>query len=102
PGDGAAHGAVLRTAARRRRPRRGLAGGAPARAGGDRATVKERWLAPAVIGRLAEGDEALGRHLRQLAAMPDGYRPFAHPFYWGAFICQGDTAPLPAEGGFRV
>jgi hypothetical protein len=63
------------------------------------ATLKERWLAPAVLGQLAEGDEALHQHLHQLAAMPDGHRPFAHPFYWGAFVCQGDTAPLPEAGG---
>ena len=25
---------------------------------------------------------------------PDYYQPFSHPFYWGAFICQGETAPL--------
>lgn len=25
---------------------------------------------------------------------PDEYQPFSHPFYWGAFICQGETAPL--------
>jgi CHAT domain-containing protein len=22
---------------------------------------------------------------------------YVHPFYWGAFICQGDPAPLPAK-----
>jgi CHAT domain-containing protein len=41
-----------------------------------------------------EGDEALHPHFLQLATMPHGHRPFEHPFYWGAFICQGDTAPL--------
>jgi CHAT domain-containing protein len=25
---------------------------------------------------------------------PDHYTPFADPFFWGAFICQGDTAPI--------
>ena len=26
----------------------------------------------------------------------DDHRPFADPFFWGAFICQGDPSPLPA------
>jgi CHAT domain-containing protein len=36
------------------------------------------------------------RTLEELVRQPDGHRPFEHPFYWAAFICQGDTAPLPA------
>lgn len=27
-----------------------------------------------------------------------GEYPFAHPFHWGAFICQGETGFLPARG----
>src|SRR5262249_52502051 len=58
------------------------------------AELKDRWLTPAAIDQMAEGDEALHRHLLQLVTMPGDHRPFEGPFYWGAFICQGDTAPL--------
>jgi CHAT domain-containing protein/tetratricopeptide (TPR) repeat protein len=53
------------------------------------------WLSDRMIDRLAAGDAAARRALQELAQQPDGHRPFEHPFYWGAFICQGDTAPLP-------
>ena len=29
-----------------------------------------------------------------LSQKPGNYRPYAHPKYWGAFICQGDATPL--------
>jgi CHAT domain-containing protein len=32
--------------------------------------------------------------LEQAVRQPDEYRPFEHPLYWGAFICQGEVAPL--------
>jgi CHAT domain-containing protein/tetratricopeptide (TPR) repeat protein len=57
--------------------------------------LRAEWLSGAMIDRLAAGDVGARRALRELAAMPDGYRPFEHPFYWGAFICQGDPSPLP-------
>ena len=43
---------------------------------------------------IASGDSEARRALEELARRPDRHRPFEHPFYWGAFICQGDTAPL--------
>jgi CHAT domain-containing protein len=58
--------------------------------------LRAEWLSGASIDRLAAGDPAARRSLEELASRPDGHRPFEHPFYWGAFICQGDTAPLPA------
>jgi CHAT domain-containing protein len=58
--------------------------------------LRAEWLSDAAIDRLAASDSDARRVLRELAGMPDGHRPFEHPFYWGAFICQGDTAPLPA------
>jgi CHAT domain-containing protein len=28
--------------------------------------------------------------------------PLAHPYYWGAWVCQGDVSPLQVElGGKR-
>jgi len=32
---------------------------------------------------------------QHLAGEADLDRPFADPYYWGAFICQGDPSPLP-------
>jgi CHAT domain-containing protein len=57
--------------------------------------LRAEWLSDAAIDRLAAGDAGARRALEELARQPDGHRPFEHPFYWGAFICQGDTAPLP-------
>jgi CHAT domain-containing protein len=60
--------------------------------------LKQEWLTPTMIERLAAGDAQARRSLDDLLAKPDGHRPFEHPVYWGAFICQGDTAPLPTTG----
>jgi CHAT domain-containing protein len=57
--------------------------------------LRAEWLNAATIDRLAAGDFVARRALAELARQPDDHRPFEHPFYWGAFICQGDTAPLP-------
>jgi tetratricopeptide (TPR) repeat protein len=58
--------------------------------------LRAEWLSGATIDRFTAGDAEARRALVELARKPDGHRPFEHPFYWGAFICQGDTAPLPA------
>jgi CHAT domain-containing protein len=58
--------------------------------------LRAEWLTCAAIDQLAGGDVEARRVLAELARQPDDHRPFEHPFYWGAFICQGDTAPLPA------
>jgi CHAT domain-containing protein len=62
------------------------------------AELKGEWLTPAMIEQFTAGDAGAERALQELAGKPDDYRPFEHPFYWGAFICQGDTAPLPSAG----
>jgi CHAT domain-containing protein/tetratricopeptide (TPR) repeat protein len=59
------------------------------------AELQAEWLSGTMIERLAAGDAEARRVLEELARQPDGHRPFEHPFYWGAFICHGDTAPLP-------
>jgi CHAT domain-containing protein len=56
--------------------------------------LKQEWLTLTTIERLAAGDAEVRQSLKNLSAKSDGHRPFEHPFYWGAFICQGDTAPL--------
>lgn len=53
------------------------------------------WLTEEIIERLAGGTEKVREELQQLAQQPDDHRPFAHPYYWGAFICQGEPGPLP-------
>jgi CHAT domain-containing protein len=58
--------------------------------------LRAEWLSPAMMERLGDGDPATRDHLGKLAQRPDDHRPFEDPLYWGAFICQGDSAPLPA------
>jgi CHAT domain-containing protein len=58
--------------------------------------LKQEWLTPAMIERLSAGDAVVRRILKDLSVKPDSQLPFEHPLYWGAFICQGDTATLPA------
>jgi CHAT domain-containing protein len=58
--------------------------------------IRQEWLTPLCIERLAGNSESGRAYLARLSSRPDDHRPFEHPFYWGAFIYQGDTAPLPA------
>jgi CHAT domain-containing protein len=58
------------------------------------AQLRADWLSPGAVEQFAAGDAAARRGLEQLARQPDGHRPFASPFFWGAFICQGDQGPL--------
>ena len=53
------------------------------------------WLNTETIERLAGGREKSKEELQHLAQQPDEHRPFSHPYYWGAFILQGDPRPLP-------
>src|SRR5215471_15645655 len=72
--------------------------GGPARGATREVTVgqlRAEWLSDAMIDRLAAGEEGTRCNLQGLAQMPDDHRPFEHPPVLGAFICQGDTAPLP-------
>jgi CHAT domain-containing protein len=57
--------------------------------------IRDRWLNAEMIERLSAGNPKVRRELQELAQEPDDYRPFTHPLYWGAFICQGDPNPLP-------
>ncbi|MEW6211557.1 MAG: CHAT domain-containing protein, partial [Acidobacteriota bacterium] len=59
--------------------------------------IRERWLSDEMIDRLSVGNSGTKRELRELAQQPNSYRPFIDPYYWGAFICQGDPGPLPSR-----
>jgi CHAT domain-containing protein/tetratricopeptide (TPR) repeat protein len=63
--------------------------------------IRQEWLTPYLERLNRQPDDLaydLFRDSLRLNRRPDDYRPFEHPFYWGAFICQGDTAPLPWLG----
>jgi CHAT domain-containing protein len=56
--------------------------------------MRDRWLLPEMIDRLSGEDAEAKRHFQDLAQRNDDDRPFNHPRYWGAFICQGDPGLL--------
>ncbi len=56
--------------------------------------IRDTWLTPEMIERLAAGDFEEECKYYQWLEQADDYRPFQAPEYWGAFICQGETAPL--------
>ena len=58
-------------------------------------TLRAEWLSPEMIEQVAAGNAKVRERLQDLAAQPDDHRPFSHPYFWGAFICQGDPSPLP-------
>jgi CHAT domain-containing protein len=58
--------------------------------------MRDKWLSSAMIPQVAGGDARVERGLRALARQSNDYCPFTAPYYWGAFICQGDPAPLRA------
>lgn len=61
---------------------------------GELGNLRPRWLSEPMRDRLAAGNAQRRRKLEELAALPDDFRPFSHPFYWAAFILQGDDGPL--------
>jgi CHAT domain-containing protein/tetratricopeptide (TPR) repeat protein len=62
--------------------------------------IRDRWLMPAMIESLSAGNKKDREYLESITRQPDDYRPFEHPYYWAAFICQGDPALLP-DNAFR-
>jgi CHAT domain-containing protein len=52
--------------------------------------IRERWLSDNMIERMAEGGGDPQGELNRLADRPDREQPFRDPFFWGAFICEGD------------
>jgi CHAT domain-containing protein len=58
--------------------------------------LRPTWLSPEMIGRLSAGNPEVEAYLLKLARGPDEDRPFSRPYFWGAFICQGDPGPLAA------
>ena len=63
--------------------------------------LREDWLSPAMITRLAAGDPGKEFYLEDLTAQQDDHRPFSAPRYWGGFICQGMPGPLRATSGLE-
>ena len=61
---------------------------------GELGELRPRWLSEPMRESLAAGDAKRRRKLDELAAMPDDFRPFTHPYYWAAFILQGDDGVL--------
>ncbi len=55
----------------------------------------EGWLTEEMVERLAAGNAKTKTWLEKIRQQPDDHRPFAHPYYWGAFILQGETGVLP-------
>ena len=56
--------------------------------------IKKKWLTEKMIESLSRNDEHVERELDEFLKLPDDTIPFDHPFYWGAFICQGDPSPI--------
>lgn len=61
---------------------------------------QEGWLSPETIERFVAGQQnskkqkEMRQWLEHLAQQPADHQPFTLPYYWGAFICQGDPSPL--------
>lgn len=53
--------------------------------------LRENWLSEDFI---SQSSEDMKEYLNDLTTLPDDDKPFDHPYYWGAFICQGDPKPL--------
>jgi CHAT domain-containing protein len=67
--------------------------------------LRANWPLEELIARLTEKDENEERQFAMrawLRARSDAERPFDHPYFWGAFICQGQTAPLSPAAGFST
>jgi CHAT domain-containing protein/predicted negative regulator of RcsB-dependent stress response len=60
--------------------------------------IRDTWLSGEMIEFFAAGNEREKHRLKKLTRKSRVYRPFADPFYWGAFICQGNSGVmLPAS-----
>jgi CHAT domain-containing protein/tetratricopeptide (TPR) repeat protein len=60
--------------------------------------LREHWLSPEMIEILSADSPDAKDNLLLMARMPENRRPFALPFYWGAFICQGNPYWLEKSG----
>ncbi|BCG62921.1 MAG: hypothetical protein methR_P0592 [Methyloprofundus sp.] len=58
--------------------------------------IRKDWLNKQTLKKLSAGNQEAEKELKQLTKKPNNHQPFQHPLYWGAFICQGDTEPLPS------
>lgn len=49
-----------------------------------------------VLEELAEGKNLKVEFIRHWDENQKNQKPLSHPFYWAAWICQGETTPLPS------
>jgi hypothetical protein len=61
--------------------------------------LRKSWLTTEMIDKFAGGNgQAITELEREYVRMPDEHRPFAHPFFWGALISEGDPSRLEWAG----
>jgi CHAT domain-containing protein/tetratricopeptide (TPR) repeat protein len=58
------------------------------------ARLRESWPGLNALAQLAGESESLRQEIEDLAVLPPQERPYAAPGFWGAFVLQGQTAPL--------
>ena len=56
--------------------------------------MRDKWLDSECIHQAEKLDCVFANRLRRLSGKADNYRPYRNPKCWGAFICQGNPAPL--------
>ncbi|MGH8489604.1 MAG: CHAT domain-containing protein [Gammaproteobacteria bacterium] len=56
--------------------------------------LRKGWLNTEAVKRLSVSDSRFRGAIERYLAQPDSYHPFAHPYYWGAFVLLGATDSL--------
>jgi CHAT domain-containing protein len=56
--------------------------------------LRDWWVSTKIFERLTDHKMTVRAALEPYLTQPDSYHPFDHPYYWGAFILLGVTAPL--------
>lgn len=65
--------------------------------------LRSDWLTVETIDQFAAGSEEAKFELeREYVHQPNELRPFAQPFFWGAFICEGQPGQLAWSGMVQV
>ena len=53
-----------------------------------------KWFTKEMTDNLSANNEETRNEILSLLEKPDDICPFKDPYYWGAFICQGDPGPI--------